>query len=81
MTKQLTSLELIEAAIWRELASAIGSPDHAWRTATLASVAGCSAAVLGASAAGSGWCASPSFASLSANSATRASSAATLLVC
>jgi pyridoxamine 5'-phosphate oxidase len=38
MTERLTSLEAIEAAIWRELESAVVKPDHAWRTATLATV-------------------------------------------
>ncbi|HJV95000.1 MAG TPA: pyridoxamine 5'-phosphate oxidase, partial [Albitalea sp.] len=38
MNPRLDSLEAIEAAIWRELESAVGKTDHAWRTGTLATV-------------------------------------------
>lgn len=40
MTGRLASLEAIEAAVWRELAGAVSSKEHAWRTPVLATVDG-----------------------------------------
>ena len=40
MAERLTSLDAIEAAVWRELAAAVGDKEHAWRTPVLATVDG-----------------------------------------
>ena len=42
-TARLDQLSQIEAAVWRELAVAVGSKQHAWRVAVLATLAGDSA--------------------------------------
>lgn len=39
-TARLDQLSQIEAAVWRELAVAVGSKQHAWRVAVLATLAG-----------------------------------------
>ena len=40
MAERLTSLDDIEAAVWRELANAVNDKQHAWRTPVLATVDG-----------------------------------------
>ena len=39
MTERQTSLETIEAEVWRQLSLAVGDRQHAWRTPVLASIA------------------------------------------